>query len=52
MSRILVVEDDPQMGALVDRGLREDGYDVQLVDNGVDALIAFTAGTSMSPSST
>lgn len=44
MSRILVVEDDPQMGALVERGLREDGYDVQLVDNGVDALIAFTAG--------
>ncbi|PPG17100.1 DNA-binding response regulator [Rathayibacter sp. AY1E8] len=44
MPRILVVEDDPQMGALVERGLQEDGYDVHLVDNGVDALIAFTAG--------
>jgi len=28
------------MGALVERGLREEGYDVTLVANGVDALIA------------
>lgn len=32
------------MGSLIERGLREDGYDVQLVGNGVDALIAFSAG--------
>jgi two-component system, OmpR family, response regulator len=38
--RILVVEDDPTMGALVERGLREEGYDVTLVGNGIDALIA------------
>jgi two-component system, OmpR family, response regulator len=38
--RILVVEDDPTMGALVERGLREEGYDVTLVGNGMDALIA------------
>ncbi|NQX10267.1 response regulator transcription factor [Microbacteriaceae bacterium VKM Ac-2855] len=41
MPRILLVEDDPAMGALVRRGLSEEGYDVTLVDNGVDALIAF-----------
>ncbi len=31
------------MGALVERGLREEGYDVTLVGNGVDALIAAAA---------
>lgn len=41
MARVLVVEDDPTMGELVRRGLGEEGYDVTLVDNGVDALIAF-----------
>lgn len=40
MTRILVVEDDPQMGALVAGGLREEGYEVTVVENGVDALIA------------
>jgi two-component system OmpR family response regulator len=40
VSRILVVEDDPVMGALVERGLSEEGYDVTLVGNGVEALIA------------
>ncbi len=40
MTRILVVEDDPAMGALVRRGLLEEGYDVTLVTNGIDALIA------------
>ncbi len=42
--KILVVEDDPQMGALLQRGLGAEGYDVQLVGNGVDALIAVAAG--------
>ncbi|MFM9877815.1 MAG: response regulator transcription factor [Rhodoglobus sp.] len=40
MAKILVVEDDPTMGALVQRGLTEEGYEVSLVGNGVDALIA------------
>lgn len=44
MARILVVEDDPTMGALLDRGLSEEGHDVTLVGNGVDALIAFSSG--------
>ncbi|WP_394768125.1 response regulator transcription factor [Lacisediminihabitans sp.] len=40
VTRILVVEDDAAMGALVERGLRDEGYDVTLVGNGIDALIA------------
>jgi two-component system OmpR family response regulator len=40
VTKILVVEDDPAMGALVESGLREEGYDVTLVSNGIDALIA------------
>jgi hypothetical protein len=31
------------MGSLVTRGLREDGYNVTLVTNGIDALTAFRA---------
>jgi two-component system OmpR family response regulator len=37
--RILIVEDDPEMGRLIERGLRAEGYDTVAVDNGVDALI-------------
>jgi two-component system OmpR family response regulator len=40
VSRILVVEDDEKMGRLVAEGLRADGYDVTLVGNGVEALVA------------
>ena len=40
MVKILVVEDDGAMGALVKHGLEEGGYEVTLVTNGVDALIA------------
>ncbi|MFS0731915.1 response regulator transcription factor [Microbacterium sp. 1P10UB] len=40
MTRILLVEDDVQMGALVAAGLRDEGYDVTLVENGIDALVA------------
>ncbi|MGV8883891.1 MAG: response regulator transcription factor [Rhodoglobus sp.] len=38
MTAILVVEDDPEMGRLVQHGLEENGYDVTLVSNGIDAL--------------
>ena len=38
--KLLVVEDDPDMGGLVQRGLAAEGYDVTLVTNGVDAMIA------------
>jgi DNA-binding response OmpR family regulator len=40
MASILVVEDDPEMGTLLQRGLTGEGHDVTLVSNGVDALIA------------
>jgi two-component system OmpR family response regulator len=40
MAKVLVVEDDPTMGALLERGLGEEGYDVVLVTTGMDALIA------------
>jgi two-component system OmpR family response regulator len=37
---ILIVEDDPEMGQLIERGLSAEGYTTTVVDNGVDALIA------------
>jgi len=40
---LLVVEDDPEMRALLERGLAAEGYDVRAVDNGVDALITARA---------
>lgn len=40
MTRILVVEDDATMAALVARGLTDEGYEITVVGNGIDALIA------------
>jgi len=40
MAEILVVEDDPEMGALVERGLVGEGHRVTLVTDGVAALVA------------
>jgi two-component system OmpR family response regulator len=37
---ILIVEDDVKLGPALLRGIEAEGYDVVLVDNGVDALIA------------
>lgn len=36
---LLVVEDDPEMGELLHRGLTSEGYAVTLVSSGMDALI-------------
>jgi len=36
--RILVVEDEPEMAALLARGLRGEGYAVDLADNGIDGI--------------
>lgn len=36
--RILVVDDDPAVGAALDRALRLDGYEVAIVQDGADAL--------------
>lgn len=39
MANILVVEDDPEMGALVERGLTGEGHTVTVVTDGVAALV-------------
>lgn len=41
MKSILIVEDDDELGRSLERGIRAEGYQTTLVDNGVDALIAF-----------
>lgn len=38
--RILIVDDDHEMGALIQRGLTAEGYETTVVDNGISALIA------------
>ncbi|WP_207670098.1 response regulator transcription factor [Glaciibacter flavus] len=38
MSRVLVVDDEPEMGGLLARGLRAEGYDVDVADHGIGAL--------------
>ena len=40
MTRVLVVEDDPAMSRLLKRGLTDEGYEVDVVDDGVAALVA------------
>lgn len=40
--RLLVVEDDDEMRALMERGLAAEGYRVTAVENGVEALIALS----------
>jgi two-component system OmpR family response regulator len=43
--RILVVEDDAKLRALLARGLAEEGYAVELADNGTDAVWLATENT-------
>jgi len=43
--RILVVEDEPEMAALLARGLQEEGYAVTIAGNGIDAM-TFASETS------
>jgi two-component system, OmpR family, response regulator len=40
--RLLIVEDDPEMGELIQRGLAAEGYEIDLVSDGVQALMALT----------
>jgi len=44
MPKILIVEDDPEMGRLIARGLAAEGHETTVVDTGVDALIAVSDG--------
>jgi two-component system OmpR family response regulator len=41
--RMLIVEDEPKLAALLRRGLTEEGHVVDVADNGVDALWMATA---------
>jgi len=43
--RLLVVEDEPKLAALVSRGLREEGYAVDVAGDGEDALWMVHAAT-------
>lgn len=45
MVKVLVVEDDETMAALLEKGLTDEGYEVLRVDNGMDALIAVANNT-------
>jgi two-component system OmpR family response regulator len=45
--RILVVEDDPEMGRLLTKWLREQGFDSELATNGIDGLVAAQNGAFM-----
>jgi two-component system, OmpR family, response regulator len=40
--RLLIVEDDPKMAGLLQRGLAEEGYAVDVVESGTDAVWAGT----------
>ncbi len=42
--RILVVEDDEEMSVLIAQGLAAEGYQVTVVTNGIDALLAAAGG--------
>jgi two-component system, OmpR family, response regulator len=42
--RILVVEDDPEMGRLIAKWLGEQGYECELATNGTDGLRAYRSG--------
>jgi two-component system OmpR family response regulator len=42
--QLLVVEDDVEMGRLLERGLADEGYRVDLAVNGMDALIRASSG--------
>jgi len=43
-TRVLVIEDDHRLRDLVARGLREDGFDVETVADGVEGLARLTSG--------
>lgn len=46
MTRLLVVEDDERVARFLDRGLRAEGYQVQMARTGTQALEAVTAAKS------
>jgi two-component system OmpR family response regulator len=45
VTRILVVEDDAEMGRLLTGWLEEQGFESELMTNGIDGLVAIQGGT-------
>lgn len=45
MTRILIAEDEPQISAFVERGLRNAGYETVIADDGPPALEAIRSGS-------
>ncbi len=45
MAKILIIEDDAEILALIQRLLEKEGYDVQVAKNGVEGIEAFRAGS-------
>lgn len=45
MAKILIIEDDAEVRALIRLLLEGEGYDVQVAENGVDGIEAFRAGS-------
>src|SRR5262245_36792133 len=43
--RLLLVEDDPMIGASAEKGLRQDGFSVDWVRDGQDAMTALATTT-------
>lgn len=43
--RILVVEDEPEMGELLSNWLVSQGFECEVANNGTDGMIAFSSGT-------
>lgn len=44
MTRILIVEDEPQIASFVSRGLTSAGYDTVILDDGIQAISAILHG--------
>ncbi len=45
MAKILIIEDDSEVRTLIQRLLENEGYEVQVAENGVDGIEAFRAGS-------
>jgi two-component system copper resistance phosphate regulon response regulator CusR len=44
MTRILIVEDEPQIASFVSRGLMAAGYETTVIEDGAEALLAISRG--------
>ncbi len=44
MTKILIIEDEPRIAAFVSRGFESAGYDIAVVDDGAEGLVAALTG--------